>query len=144
MLDYYAGNHNTTKPAFEFHRHRAFLRTIPEPLRNHPEDVFEVIGHVMPRFVARPVALPLAREGLPPELLRDALLHDPANLTAGRVALDVDRQVSQALAAQEFEPLFRKDSGAAFDILLLGKEGNRMTLHNQSICVSTNIYLFHL
>ena len=68
-----------------------------------------------------------------PELLGDALLHDPADLPAGRVALDADGKVSEALAAQELETLFREDGGAALDVPLFGVEGDGVVLHSRSL-----------
>ena len=69
---------------------RITLRTIPKPLRHHPEDILKVIRHVVPHLVAGAVALFLVREGLAPEFLGDALFHNSANLAAGGVAFDAD------------------------------------------------------
>ena len=91
-----------------------------------------MIGHVAPHFVAGPVALLFVFEGLAPELLGDALLHNPADLAAGSIALNANGQVSQAFAAQEIEPFFREDSGAAFDVLFLGEEGDGVVVHISS------------
>ena len=100
-----------------------------EPLRDGSEDVPEMVRHMVPHLIARPVPGPFRRRGVTPELLCDALLHDPAYLPAGRVALDADGKVSEAFSAEEGEPLVREGGGLFPDVSLFGEEGGLVVSH---------------
>ena len=111
------------------------LTTIPEPLRDHPKDVPEVVGDMVAGFVAGTVALLFAHRGIAPEILRNALLHDAADLAAGRIAFEADGQVPETLATQEVEALFGQGGGLSLDVLILGMEGDGIVFHGSFVLV---------
>ena len=79
------------------------LSDIAEALGNHSEDVLEVVGDLMTRFVACTVASALAGLGVVPEGLADAFFHNPANLAAGGVVFYADGDVPEEFTIHEFE-----------------------------------------
>ena len=97
------------------------LCNVAEALGNHSEDVLEVVGDLMTRFVARTVAFALAFLGVAPEGLADAFLHNPANLAAGGIVFYSDGDVPKEFAIHEFEA-FASEIGA----LLLDEFGFRV------------------
>lgn len=94
------------------------LSDIAEALGNHSEDVLEVVGDLMTRFVACTVAFALAGLGVVPEGLADAFFHNPANLAAGGIVFYADGDVPKEFAIHEFEA-FAGEIGA----LLLDESG---------------------
>lgn len=97
------------------------LGDIAEALGNHSEDVLEVVGDLMTRFVARTVAFALAFLGVAPEGLADAFFHNPANLAAGGIVFYTNGDVPKEFAIHEFEA-FAGEIGA----LLLDEFGFRV------------------
>lgn len=97
------------------------LSDIAEALGNHPEDILEVVGYLMTRFVARTVSFALVCLGVVPEGLADAFFHDPADLAAGGIVFNTDGDVPEELAVHEFEA-FAGEVGA----LLLDEFGFRV------------------
>ena len=108
---------------------------VPEALGDGPEDVSEMVRHVVPHTVPRPVAGLFRRAGVAPELLGDALFHDAAHLAAGGVVLDADGQVAEAFAVEEGEPLLREGRGLVLDVLFLGVEGDGVVFHVRFVLV---------
>jgi len=97
------------------------LSDMAEALGNHPEDVLEVVGDLMTRFVACTVALAFAGLGVVPEGLADSFLHNPANLAAGGIVFYTNGDVPKEFAIHEFEA-FASEIGA----LLLDEFGFRV------------------
>ena len=97
------------------------LGDITEALGNHSEDVLEVVGYLMARFIACTIALALAFLGVAPERLADTFLHNPANLAAGGVVFYADGDIPEEFAIHEFEA-FAGEIGA----LLLDEFGFRV------------------
>ena len=97
------------------------LGDVAEALGNHSEDVLEVVGYLMARFVARTIAFALAFLGVAPERLADAFLHNPANLAAGGIVFYTNGDVPKEFAIHEFEA-FAGEIGA----LLLDEFGFRV------------------
>lgn len=89
------------------------LSDVAEALGNHSEDVLEVVGDLMTRFVACTVALAFAGLGVVPEGLTDAFLHNPANLAAGGIVFYTNGDVPEEFAVHEFEA-FAGETGALF------------------------------
>ena len=56
---------------------------------------------MMSCLIARTVTLLLPVGSITPEVLRDALFHDAANLTAGCIVFDADGQVAKSLSVQK-------------------------------------------
>lgn len=81
----------------------ACLSDVAEALGNHSEDVFEVVGYLMTRFVARAVAFALAGIGITPKRLAYALFHDAAYLAAGGIVFYADGDVSKEFAVHKVE-----------------------------------------
>ena len=97
------------------------LCNVAEALGNHTEDILEVVGYLMARFVASAVSFALAGLGVVPEGLADAFFHNPANLAAGGIVFYSDGDVPKEFAIHEFEA-FAGEIGA----LLLDEFGFRV------------------
>lgn len=97
------------------------LGDIAEALGNHSEDVLEVVGYLMTRFVASTIAFALAFLGVAPERLANTFLHYPANLAAGGIVFYADGDIPKEFAIHEFEA-FAGEIGA----LLLDEFGFRV------------------
>ena len=77
------------------------LSAITKSFRNGPEDVLEVIGHLMTGLVTRTVALLLGLLRIIPERLRNAFLQYPSNLSAGGIVLNHYGYVNKFLPDKE-------------------------------------------
>lgn len=75
------------------------LSAVPESLRYLAVNLLHGAGHPLPHQLAVAVA-PSSGMG-PPVLLADALFHDAAHLSDGRVALNADVNVAEPPAIQE-------------------------------------------
>ena len=73
----------------------------------------------MPCLIARTVPLLLTVGSSTPEVLRDALLHDTANLTAGGIVFDTDGQVAKSLSVQKSKSLLGDSVALVLDESLL-------------------------
>ena len=56
---------------------------------------------MMPCLITGTIPLLLPVGSITPEVLRDALFHDTANLTTGGIVFDADGQVAKSLSVQK-------------------------------------------